>query len=358
MPLPLPFRHTRLFRIDQLKPRLEIELRAFSIDEMPDYVALSHRWGEEATSEVIGCNDSLMMLKPSLVAAIRNISEFVSDEAWYWVDGICIEQADEEEKAQQVKMLWKIFGDADTVLVYLGEGDEDSASAVSAIQQAARSRSRQIGPEYDAVRRLLTRAWFTRLWTMQEAILAKEMLVVCGEKSVEWRDIAYVHNFVSSERVLSVQGKSRTISRIRSPSISSITSLRQWRADNGENDAQYCAQILELMFSQSCFMEVDRVYAVLGLFPPDLMAKIDVNYSRNHCREYWKTYEQFCQALITSLGKDDGPVWDALRSIGARAYGCPGNALPWCPDFSRPRPTSLAAPFDAWRRLQEGLQTA
>jgi hypothetical protein len=111
----------------------------------------------------------------------------------------------------------------------------------------------------------------------------------------------------------------------------------------------YCARILHLMFSQSCFLEVDRVYAVLGLFPPGLMAKVDVNYSRDHRDEYWATYLQFCQGLLSCLGRRNGPVVDALRGIAQRARKCPGDAPLWCPDFSRP----LHAPAENTRWAKE-----
>ena len=273
------------------------------------------------------------MLKPSLISCIQNAAQFVPPNAWVWVDGVCIDQGDESEKAQQVKLLWKLFGDADEVVMYLGEGDSDSALAMAALMEAAFLRQRWMERERcEAVRRLLGRPWFTRLWTMQEAVLARQLLVCCGDKSVIWEDVAYVYDFVEAD------GPASGLSVTDSHSVGAIISLRRGRAEEGEANAQYCTTILGLMVSQDCFLEVDRVYAVLGLFPPEVMSKIDVNYSYKHRMVYWEKYMQFCGGLVLCLGrKKSKPVVDALRAIAASTHRCPGNVPGWCPDFSNPK---------------------
>ena len=169
---------------------------------------------------------------------------------------------------------------------------------------------------------------------MQEAILARDLLIVCGEDRVEWADVAYFYNFVRRETRSKRKHEQRE-APVDSPSVGAIISLRKWRAEHGEANAQYCIRILHLMVSQSCFLEVDRVYAVYGLFPPAVMAKVDVNYSHERKHKYWMTYLDFCRGLLAFLGNDDGHrVVEELRGITDRGYSCPGAVPSWLPDFS------------------------
>lgn len=47
-----------------------------------------------------------------------------------WVDAICINQADDAEKSEQVRMMHRIFARAETTLAWTGLGDIDSKIAV------------------------------------------------------------------------------------------------------------------------------------------------------------------------------------------------------------------------------------
>jgi hypothetical protein len=46
-------------------------------------------------------------------------------------------------------------------------------------------------PAYNpiAMADLVGREWFTRMWTIQELVMANEPFVVCGDKSIRWDDL-------------------------------------------------------------------------------------------------------------------------------------------------------------------------
>jgi hypothetical protein len=87
-------------------------------------------------SKVASYNRHLLMVKPSLVECGLDISIFTQTE-WFWLDAICINQGDEKEKAIQVPLLWKIFSDAESVLVYRGEPGGYTKIATAAFRQCA-----------------------------------------------------------------------------------------------------------------------------------------------------------------------------------------------------------------------------
>ncbi|KAK0709563.1 heterokaryon incompatibility [Lasiosphaeria miniovina] len=54
-----------------------------------------------------------------------------------WIDAICINQHDNNEKGQQVQSTTKIYANANRVIVWLGEAAEDSDQALGALRTAA-----------------------------------------------------------------------------------------------------------------------------------------------------------------------------------------------------------------------------
>ena len=313
--------HTRLFRILRTSPKLEVECRNFSLHELPQYVAVSHHWGQESATKVMSCNGHLLMVKPSLVECILDVSIFTQME-WFWLDAICINQDDEKEKAIQVPLLWKLFGDAESVLVYLGEADGYTKIAAAAFRQCAEKCLTRIpDAKLHAITTIWQKPWFSRLWTMQEAVLARNILFICGTYTISFDHLKYVHQLYATHGA---------------PSVDAIISLRNWRQHNGEADAQYCGRILDLMVDQTCYLPVDRVFAVLGLFPQEIMSRVEVSYSRKRCREYWTTYEQFTQALSEFFSEREGSVNEEIRRLARATYSIP--QLPtWCPNFNARR---------------------
>jgi hypothetical protein len=92
-----------------------------------------------------------------------------------WVDAICINQGNNEERAQQVQLMAKIYSRATRVLVWLGETAANSDEALLDIVH--------IGAEYDsldslndrkiqqAILALLKRPWFQRIWVSEETLI-------------------------------------------------------------------------------------------------------------------------------------------------------------------------------------------
>ncbi|PMD39508.1 heterokaryon incompatibility, partial [Hyaloscypha variabilis F] len=79
-----------------------------------------------------------------------------------WIDAICINQADLEEKASQVGAMNNIFRRASLVSAWLGPS------------QDAHHVQRRATTEWRAVAEFFRNAWFYRVWIVQEAAVAKK----------------------------------------------------------------------------------------------------------------------------------------------------------------------------------------
>ena len=65
-------------------------------------------------------------LYPFLAMALEGDSE-----SWWWVDSLCIDQHNNLEKAQQVRMMGEVYESAEDTFVWLGEQSEDSDKAMA-----------------------------------------------------------------------------------------------------------------------------------------------------------------------------------------------------------------------------------
>jgi hypothetical protein len=83
-----------------------------------------------------------------------------------WIDAICINQSDDDERGLQIQSMAKIYGNAKLVIVWLGEAADSSDVALEAIRTAGmkyekfpKNRSME-----KPVTLLLQREWFERIW--------------------------------------------------------------------------------------------------------------------------------------------------------------------------------------------------
>ncbi|KAF2736871.1 hypothetical protein EJ04DRAFT_521688 [Polyplosphaeria fusca] len=136
-----------------------------------------------------------------------------------WIDAICIDQRNPEglaERASQVAMMDRIYASATHVFVWLGPAPENEAASLTfAMQQLASVSTNTLemallsGPLHvldlatyeklaiepmsiDVLKLIgdfFQRAWFQRMWTHQEAALARSLSFHLGPKMLTWRDL-------------------------------------------------------------------------------------------------------------------------------------------------------------------------
>lgn len=223
-PLPLPNQdHIRLATIHPgaFDDDIVVSLRTaqFSRHEPPNYEALSYAWGSEEGLCHIQARGAAAALErhgtleitQNLENAIRHLRH-VSEPRVVWIDALCINQHNHEEKGPQVAMMGDIYRLAARVVVWLGPEADGSARAMAFFKalgphieikyltamwrnmppptSADLGIPRQqdlaslVGPVLD----LLSRPYFDRLWIRQEIYLAnpREAVIVCGTQQIPW----------------------------------------------------------------------------------------------------------------------------------------------------------------------------
>jgi hypothetical protein len=98
---------------------IECSLSAFVIDNLPQYIALSYRWGIDEPSHGIHIDGVPVRVQSNL----HDYLQLLSNEAqhdWYFIDYLCINQSDIVERSHQVRLMRQIYGCASEVIAWMG----------------------------------------------------------------------------------------------------------------------------------------------------------------------------------------------------------------------------------------------
>jgi hypothetical protein len=219
----------RLLQIIRISPVPVLRLRPYRFAEAPNFYALSYTWGNPLpplapetdtynetvkctlTSEDVECNfDVTKNLFDALCSLART-----GINGLLWIDAICINQEDTDERQEQVAMMGRIYASAQEVIVWLGptsDLDKDAVTLHNEFVPALRkhfggsipgpaelkalslSKLLELGllsnpqalKSYEWFRR---RAWFQRAWTFQEVFLARRIKMLYGNHIIKWCDL-------------------------------------------------------------------------------------------------------------------------------------------------------------------------
>lgn len=117
----------------------DIVIELFKNDtERPLYDAVSWCWGKGGRIRPVRARcdggDYCLRISENLESALRHL-RLTDKFRTLWVDAICIDQVNSVEKNKQVPMMSEIYGKAQRVCVWLGDGDGNSARAIKFIKK-------------------------------------------------------------------------------------------------------------------------------------------------------------------------------------------------------------------------------
>jgi hypothetical protein len=163
----------------------------------PVFDALSYAWGPQAETFAITLNGCSAHVHRNLYNALPYLAQRQAqgDLRPIWIDAICINQQDSKEKMRQIESMHKIYRQAMLVWVWLGvatEGDQAIARFSDLAHQATQlldnsslteqQKQSALGFEHldpyvwSVSKHVLTNEWYTRLWVLQEVVLAQDVV--------------------------------------------------------------------------------------------------------------------------------------------------------------------------------------
>lgn len=196
-----------------LSPKTEDYLVHLTLVEVdlstnPSYEALSYTWAIDsdisgpvtgAPSRTVICNGATLDVFKNLHNALVQLQELGWTSKPIWIDAICINQRDDAEKGVQVSMMGDIFRAASRVVVWLGKSSYATDLALRKADPFFTEGSLQLDRSsawvgvstvsaifvaLEALSWVLSRSWFERVWTLQEAALARKKVYLLGSQEV------------------------------------------------------------------------------------------------------------------------------------------------------------------------------
>jgi hypothetical protein len=127
------------------------------------YDAVSYVWGDPHRLETIEIDQCILKITVSLHTALVHLRD-PHFERVIWVDAVCINQDNLEERGNQIKSMPQIYGKAQRVIVWLGNTAESSDEAIEELREAADEEMKVMARNENAILKLLQRPWFRRTW--------------------------------------------------------------------------------------------------------------------------------------------------------------------------------------------------
>lgn len=404
-------------------PRLWYQLFSedlyYLFDELSDgksYDALSYCWGDpkeprplyvssisnkkssdgKAVTDYEPHRNGTLLIQQNLHAFLEGLRRRRYNR-FIWIDAICINQGSQEDKFNQIPLMRYVYEGAELVYVWLGEAAAAEESAVLAMPTLstdfhALPKGHRLDPAdpnsfevvglpapsqevWQAISMIVTRPWWSRLWTLQEVVVAPSdpsfdkkldykppnATIICGESQVQW------HIFEDLMSALQAQGledwllaTSRSTGDITaSPpdedddrhAFASLEEIRTCRRGDGGWAISLSALLLatrrrratlpaDMVIGQSALLDKGTIKK-LAFHPAQNARDVFVRYGKHYLRQ---------------------EVRECLLNHARTADGMPG--LPsWCPNFaSRPGASPLTSrrlgPISVYDEARPGGDTA
>lgn len=139
----------------------ELEVVSLLADTRPNYEAISYCWGEISGRGCMLLNDIVFEAPASAIKVLKQFrpKEFSRQEPRIlWIDAVCINQSDIEERGHQVGIMGQVFQSCQQALIWLGDSDGDVPKAVWSIELASREARARTG-DYRTYHEAINEPW-------------------------------------------------------------------------------------------------------------------------------------------------------------------------------------------------------
>ncbi|KIN08727.1 hypothetical protein OIDMADRAFT_98470, partial [Oidiodendron maius Zn] len=135
--------------------------------------AVSYAWEGQKPTETLLIEGKPVNVPRIVLQMLKSLRQ-ADRKRFLWIDAICIDQQNEDEKSQQVALMAKIYQNAATGIIWLRiDATKGSKSAL----MSAFSESHPHVKFKERLTNLAKLPWFQRIWVVQEATLCKYLLV-------------------------------------------------------------------------------------------------------------------------------------------------------------------------------------
>jgi hypothetical protein len=361
----IPLEYDNSIRLLRLEPstcsdsRLCGSLIEFHLEKKPIYEAVSYTWSKPVFPERLNLDDGSLQITENVAWALKRF-RLTDNSRLLWIDSVCINQDDDKEKGQQVSLMADIFMQASQVLVWLGLATCNTEPALRYMENLASSAERFgidgaadnkmwndpfVKANHEDIPQLLEdtrrhklhdiygRAWFTRLWIVQEVALATNILICCGSNELDWSV------FTTAITLLEAAAKSARKQAADLQSFERAWNIIKIRGSYRMGQLVFFTspydefrQFMSKIIHQDCKDDRDRVYGLLGLSLSRMrQARFALGTTSLIGFDYTKTaagvYTSLARHFLSQHDRDSSRYWLMAEVQARRAEFLQRNVL-------------------------------
>ena len=353
----------RLLRVlSKHEEYLQVELANFSLPEAPVFAALSYRWTKDEPVCVLIAGSQSFNVRPNLYHYLLTVKA-KGDDGWLFIDALCINQHDVDERSRQVGLMGEIDSRASEVMVWLPPSTEikhavtkfiDSVEGLQAsklpeaseelrwqmmtmvIQSLDRSDDENSRSLYEKIiwGLLCGDDYWTRLWPIQELLLAQRLTLCCSGLIIDGARLPAIlakhnselYNVVASQPDTPAHKLFQNTSEGMIHMIVMMTAVSNLKYDRGLDfsvDIRMPLHEAIIAFAgQRCTDRRDRVFGLLGIVQPSVTA----DYRMSAAEVYLRALIEGMMALMGQLMAYESSVelhdkminfcWSLLHALG------------------------------------------
>ena len=391
----------RLVRFRAVSSTVFCNLFVADLSSSPDYIALSYTWGNpfppsdpdfahfERPDRIIRVNGFEVTVTANLFDALIALWRVDADAA-FWIDALCIDQTNNGERQAQVAIMGDIYSSAREAIVWPGptrdlepvrkilfgtflprlreanQGDYPGVLNPS----TPRPNDTGLDPDVDAFKRWLrfmSRTWFSRVWTFQEAVLPARVRIPFGEDFISMTDACALMALLRMDgyRVgetftpLAIASMPGTSPALQLALHFALTSELRTGRSSIVPHINTLSTLIAMMVGRRCADPRDKVFAALGLLDRLPVTRFVEHLPSHH-------HELNCLPPSTNFADDfpidyHQPIHETYRNFATWIINgtpllrvLPGSELlshdlsqipSWAPDFLSVDINSVTAPL-------------
>lgn len=343
-----------------------------SDDRNRAFEALSYCWGNIDQGCIIYLHDihgkskkpaSEFPVAENVLSALRHLRH--SDRVRnIWIDAICINQLDFEERSNQVSMMSEIYSNASQVNVWLGEDYPGSSYAIMMVREMYNSQHKicpgaadchckdahhlrdprgddsvalhpieevyrneypdfasNWGSFFSVADVLFGNPWFRRVWVLQEALIPRRVMVQCGNYRIPWVELIEIGEHMNKNLYVNHLSPKAAIPGVWS-------TLRAIANDEMREQPRIADIFLEALEMEASDPR-DKVWALLA-FGRDtnpetntrLADRMRPDYTKAPAQMFadftrWCISQQSSLSVLSTVHGLRGRMWQSLHSPGA-----------------------------------------
>ncbi|KAL5328112.1 hypothetical protein ACEPPN_005820 [Leptodophora sp. 'Broadleaf-Isolate-01'] len=237
---------------------IRVKLGRSAFADRPKYEALSYTWGRADDLRAIELNGTRVEVRKNLALALVHLRH-ASEERVLWIDAICINQSDLEERNRQVELMAYIYARAKRVLVWLGI--------------IMHSQGPKVGDEdLNDLGTLCHQSYWRRIWIVQEIGAATDLELHWGLKS----QMDQENNWQSRSGVWV-----DFFARILGDETTNLAVKLARQREGRHGDSFLLANLMEVCKDSLCEEPRDKVYGFVGIAHDCQDGSFPVDYSKS-----------------------------------------------------------------------------